>query len=83
MMRILTIALRVASVPIGIGVGLWAALLRAPVSAEAAQICGHQFLCKAVLWNPFARWQSVVFGAGATVAVLLLSLAMTRLRSSI
>jgi hypothetical protein len=72
MRRILAIALRVASVPIGIGAGFWTALLRVDISA---QVCGH-FLC-AAFGTPFARWQSDLVGAGATIVVLLLSLAVS------
>jgi hypothetical protein len=72
MRRTLAVALRVASVPIGVGAGVWTALLRVDISA---QVCGH-FLC-AVFGTPFARWQSDLVGAGATIVVLLLSWAVS------
>jgi hypothetical protein len=71
MARSIAFALRLASVPIGIGAGLWTALLRVDISA---QVCGH-FLC-ATYGTPFARWQSDLVGAGATIVVLLLSMAV-------
>lgn len=58
--------------PIGVGVGFWTALLRVDISA---QVCGH-FLC-ATYGTPFARWQSDLVGAGATIVVLLLSMAVS------
>jgi len=68
MRRTLAVVLRVASVPFGVGAGFWTALLRVDISA---QVCGH-FLC-AAFGTPFARWQSDLVGAGATIVVLLLS----------
>ena len=72
MRRTFAVALRLASVPIGVGAGFWTALLRVDISA---QVCGH-FLC-AVFGTPFARWQSDLVGAGATIVVLLLSWALS------
>jgi len=77
MSRPFTRALLVASVPVGVGVGLWTALLRVDVSA---QVCGH-FLC-AAFGTPFARWQSALFGAVAAAVVLLASMAAHRLGKS-
>ena len=58
--------------PIGVCAGFWTALLRVDISA---QVCGH-FLC-AAFGTPFARWQSDLVGAGATIVVLLLSWAVS------
>lgn len=74
MSRSFSNALLVASVPVGIGVGIWTALLRVDVSA---QVCGH-FLC-AAFGTPFARWQSALLGAVAAAVVVLASIAASRL----
>ena len=74
MRRSVTHALLVGSVPVGIGVGLWTALLRVDISA---QVCGH-FLC-AAFGTPFARWQSALLGAVAAAMVVLASIAASRL----
>src|SRR5579864_2502755 len=60
MARVFARALLVASLPVGIGVGLWTALLRVDISA---QVCGN-FLCTA-FGTPFARWQSALLGVVA------------------
>jgi len=70
MRRIVTNALLVASVPIGVGVGLWTALLKLTVG-QAIYVCSGALLCRADLGTPFASWQSALLGAGATVAVIL------------
>lgn len=72
----LTNALRVLSVPVGVGVGLWTAQLR---SVPYRPPYGR---CPVFIGIPpltFAPWQCALFGAGAAVVVLLLSLAATRL----
>jgi hypothetical protein len=73
MSRRFTRALLVASVPVGVGIGLWTALLRVDISA---QVCGD-FLC-AAFGTPFARWQSALLSAVAAAVVLLASLAAHR-----
>lgn len=70
-------ALRVLSVPVGTGVGLSTAQLRSlPFCPPLSRGCGG-FL--GVLPLTFTPWQCALFGAGAAVVVLLLSLAVTRL----
>jgi hypothetical protein len=65
MRRILALVLRVASVPVGVGVGLWTAQIpwNCPV-----------FSCP-INVPQFATWQCALFGAGAAVALLALSFA--------
>ena len=68
MRRTLTNVLRLASVPVGVGVGLWTASLWVDTSNLP---CGHLLMCAP---GPrFTLWQSGLFGAGAAVVVLLLS----------
>jgi hypothetical protein len=74
--------LRVASVPAGVGIGFWTALLTkdglcANHGNGALSVC-PQFYPVA----NFAVWQCVLFGAAAAVVVLLLALALTRLPST-
>jgi hypothetical protein len=74
--------LRVASVPVGVGIGFWTALLTkgglcANHGNGALSVC-PQFYPVAT----FAVWQCALFGAAAAVVVLLLSLALTRLPSA-
>jgi hypothetical protein len=66
----LTNALRVLSVPVGVGVGLW--------TAQLPWTC-TTFSCPQYTGPRFAPWLCALFGAAATVIVLLLSLAVTRL----
>jgi len=72
----LTNAVRILSVPVGVGVGLWTAQLR------SFPYCPPYGRCPAYLGVPpltFAPWQCALFGGGAAVVVMLLSLAVTRL----
>ena len=66
-------ALRLLSVPVGVGVGLWTAQL--PWTCTA-------FSCPGYAGSRFAPWLCALFGAAAAVIVLLLSLAVTRLRTA-
>jgi hypothetical protein len=68
-----------ASVPIGVGVGFWAAQLRSLPYCPPYGRCAAFPLAAPLT---FASWQCALFGAGATVVVLLLSLAVMRLPSS-
>jgi len=73
-------ALWVASVPIGVLIGLWTALLTKGLPCPnhfngALSDCPQSFPVAT-----FATWQCILLGAGAAVVVLLLSLAVTRLR---
>jgi hypothetical protein len=79
MRRSLALGLRVASVPVGVGVGLWTAQL-----TPNEYSCPPNGLC--LLFNLYLRptlaiWQSMLFGAGAGAVLLLLSLAVARLPS--
>lgn len=79
--RILALALRVASVPVGVAVGLWTAQLT-PVPFQCPPR-GLPCLEMAYFQKPiFATWQCILFGAGAAAVVLLLSLAASRLPSA-
>jgi hypothetical protein len=77
MRRILTNVLRVASVPVGVGVGLWTAQL------QSLQPCPPEMRCpnpSVLLLQPtFTAWQCALFGAGAAAVLLLISLAVARL----
>jgi hypothetical protein len=64
---------RVASVPMGVGVGLWTASLMSDTSNLP---CGHIIMC--TLGPRFALWQCALFGAGALSVVLFLSWAGSR-----
>lgn len=68
-------ALRVLSVPVGVAVGIWTAQLEWLLCRGYAQ-CPAPDL---VLQPTFAAWQCALFGAGATVVLLLLSVTVTRL----
>jgi hypothetical protein len=81
MRRLVTNALLVASVPIGVGVGLWTALLSVAVG-RGTYICSSSFLCHAAVGTPFERWQSALLGAGTTVAVILIALAASPFASA-
>jgi hypothetical protein len=74
-------ALRVLAVPIGIGVGLWMALLTNQACHIFLSSRGNGTACPyptAVLHADFAWWTCAVFGAAAAVVVLLISLAVPR-----
>ena len=76
----LTNALRVASVPVGVGVGFWTAAL-----TTNPNVCPLKALCLDMLLAPkptFATWQCVVLGAGAAAVLFLLSYAVERLPSA-
>jgi hypothetical protein len=79
MRRTLAVGLRVASVPVGVGIGLWTAQL-----TPNEYSCPPNALC--LLLNLYLRptlaiWQSMLFGACAAAVLLLLSLAVARLPS--
>lgn len=79
MRRILALALRVASVPAGVGVGLLTAQL-----APSEYQCPPQAACLLmhVYTRPtFAAWQCILFGVAAAAVLLLLSMAVARLPS--
>jgi hypothetical protein len=75
----IALVLRVASVPVGVGVGFWTALL------TTGGLCGNHgngALSVCPQFYPvatFAVWQCALFGAAAAVVVLFLSLAVSRL----
>jgi hypothetical protein len=80
MRRILVLVLRVASVPVGVGVGLWTAQL-----TPSDYTCPPNAACLLIMLHlppTFATWQCVLFGAGAAAVLLLLSLAVARLPSA-
>ena len=66
----LTSALRVLSVPVGVGVGLWTAQVRSLPYCPPYGRCPTYI--GGVLPLTFAPWQCALFGAGAAVAMLLL-----------
>lgn len=78
MRRILALVLRVASVAVGVGVGLWTAQL-----TTYQNPCSHGPFCvdRLSLVPTFATWQCILFGAGAAAFLLLLSFAVARLLS--
>jgi hypothetical protein len=79
MRRILTNVLRVASVPVGVGVGLWLALLTDLPYCPVRGL-GTLVLCAA---RPrFDRGLCALCGAAAAALVLLLSLGLRRRSSS-
>ncbi|MGA8633832.1 MAG: hypothetical protein WB805_03140 [Candidatus Dormiibacterota bacterium] len=82
MRRIVALVLRVASVPVGVAVGLWTAqLATAPFQCPPK---GIPCLDMAYVQKPiFATWQCILFGAGAAAVVLLLSFAVPRLPSAV
>lgn len=79
MRRILALVLRVASVPVGVGVGLWTAQL-----TTYQNHCSPEGVCldRLSALPTFATWQCILFGAGAAAFLLLLSFAVARLPSA-
>jgi hypothetical protein len=75
----LTNAIRVLAVAIGVVVGFWTAQLRSysPL-CPPLQSCPPQFLGTDSL--TFAHWQCALFGAAAAAVLLVVSLALARLR---
>lgn len=74
---ILTNLLRLASVPVGIVIGLWTAALTYPLCASRAV---RFTSCALNAQLPtFAAWECALFGAGAAAAFLLASEAVHRL----
>ena len=82
MRRTLALVLRVASGPVGVGVGLWTAQLTpSEYKCPPAGLC--LTILKFLLKQPrFATWQCILFGAGAAVVLLLLSSVASRLPSA-
>jgi hypothetical protein len=75
-MRAATIILRLASLPVGVLIGLWTARL------TSLQPCPPEWRCpgRVLVYLPtFATWQCALFGAGACVALLLVAAAVHRL----
>jgi hypothetical protein len=80
MRQVLALAIRVASVPVGIGVGLWAAQL-----TPSEYTCPPKTICLEMnlyLRPFFATWQCTLLGAGAAAVLLLLSFAVARMPSA-
>ena len=80
MRRVTTNVLRLASVPVGVVIGLWtASLMSIPTQcAFGVKSCVNPLL---TLEPSFAAWQCVLFGAGAAAVLVLASEAVARLRS--
>jgi hypothetical protein len=75
-------ALRVLAVPIGIGVGLWTALLTSQACYIFLSPRGNGTACPyptAIPHADFALWSCALLGAAAAAVVLLISIAMPRL----
>jgi ABC-type microcin C transport system permease subunit YejB len=82
MRRTATTLLGLGSVPIGVGIGVWTALLMSLTSCgcpSGASVCNCGLVTSD---STFATWQCALFGAGAAVVVLLLALAVWRLPST-
>ncbi len=66
--------IRMAAVPVGVGVGLWTAQLR------SVPYCPPYGRCPAFIGGiaplTFAPWQCAVFGAAAAAVLLLVSFAV-------
>jgi hypothetical protein len=71
-MRRLAVALRVASAPIGVLVFLWTSELTVRVSSYVCGPPSNPLICGSNALR-FALWQCALFGASATVVVLLFS----------
>jgi hypothetical protein len=64
-------ALRLASVPVGVGVGLWTAGMSVTIRPPSSSSCAAFWLCSP---GPrFAPWQCALFGVAAAIGVLLMS----------
>jgi len=73
-------ASRVAAMAAGVGVGLWTAQLQSIEQCPSLALCATP---NGLVFQPtFAAWQCGLFGAGAAVVLLLLSLAASRLPSA-
>ena len=76
-------ALRLASVPVGAGVGLWTAGMSVTIRPPSSSSCAAFWLCSP---GPrFALWQCALFGVAAAIVMLLMSLetsAMNVLRTA-
>lgn len=81
MRRAAAMILRLVSVPVGVGIGVWTALLMSVpscVCTGGASIC----FCGPLTVEPtFARWLCALFGAGAALALVLLAVTVERLPS--
>ena len=65
-------ALRLASVPVGVGVGLWTAGMSVTIRPPSSSSCAAFWLCSP---GPrFALWQCALFGVTAAIVMLLMSL---------
>ena len=82
MARILSNVLRVASVPVGVLIGLWTAQLMtwSEYKCPPAALC--LTILKFLMKPRFATWQCILFGSGAAVVLLLLSSVASRLPSA-
>jgi ABC-type transport system involved in cytochrome c biogenesis permease subunit len=78
MRRVTPNVLRLASVPVGVVIGLWTASLNALGCYLARRLSS----CAGPRRLPvFAGWECVVFGLGAAVVLVLAAEAVARLRS--
>jgi hypothetical protein len=79
MRRIAANVLRLASVPVGIVIGLWTAEL------QSLQTCPDYMRCPTattlVTLPTFATWQCALFGLSAAVLLVIASETVARLRS--
>jgi len=78
MRRVVTIVLRLASVPAGVVIGLWTAQLQSFHPCPGYMRCAFAVL---VMQPTFAVWECALFGAGAAMALVLVAEAVARLRS--
>jgi hypothetical protein len=80
MRRILAVALRVVSVPVGVAFGLWTAALSSPSFTCGGGPLRNSAYCG--LEPDFAFWLCALFGATAAALVVLVSIAVDRRISS-
>jgi hypothetical protein len=80
MRRVTSYVLRLASLPVGVVIGLWtASLLSIPTQCPVgARSCVDAFLTRV---STFAAWECALFGAGAAAVLVLASEVVTRLGS--